>query len=153
MLSQTVLMTASVRSDMRTSLSSQTMRWTLCVSPQNSISKLSTTVGSNYGYLILGWDEKKTQGKLELSEMFSAWKKFNDMYSVPHLDDYGQPHNIILAQNWSLSQSMALLPCLGSAALLWEGSFGIGSSDCCYFSCIVDLKPHFSLTVPNFQTV
>lgn len=44
-----VLMTESVRSEMRTGLCSKMMRRTLCVSPQNTISKLSATVGSNYG--------------------------------------------------------------------------------------------------------
>lgn len=59
---------------------------------------------------------KKNQGRSDLSEMFSACKKFTDMYSVPHLDDYGQPHHVILAKNLRLIQGMALLPSLGSAA-------------------------------------
>lgn len=38
------------------------------------------------------------------------------MYSVPHLDDCGQPQHIILAKDISLFQGMALLPPLDSAA-------------------------------------
>lgn len=43
------LMTESVRSDTRTGLCSEAVRRTLCVSPQNTLSKLSATVGSNCG--------------------------------------------------------------------------------------------------------
>lgn len=48
--------------------------------------------------------------------MFSACKNFTDMYSVSHLDDYGQPQHIVLAKDKSLFQGMALLPPLDSAA-------------------------------------
>jgi len=42
--------------------------------------------------------------------------KISLTYSIPCLDDYGQPHCIFLAKNLSLIQSMALLPLLDSAA-------------------------------------